>query len=167
MTTTHPRRRSRTRAITLSLTAAVALVLTLAAPAGAVGTASVSAPTGTVYVDSDLVTVSGSVPTGTTSLAVALCDVTSTTTPGSRCDINTALAPDSQWLTGTGTYVVTDFHLVDSWAPDWNLITGSPFPVTGTSTTCASIGTDSCAVVVSFYGSTGFLGFAVSSTLGF
>jgi hypothetical protein len=163
--TTTPRRRSRTRAITLGLGTALALVLAMATPAGAVGTVSVTPPTGTYYVNTQLVDVSGTIPTGTVSVAVAQCNVSTGVTPGTRCHISTALSPDD-YRDSTTTYLVEDFVLASSWTTDWNLTTGSPTPGT-TGTTCTSSGTSACAVVVSFYGTTGHLGSAVSSTLVF
>lgn len=133
----------------LPVTVTVALVATLMFGAAVIFAAPNLSPSGP-YEDEDEVTVSGTAPSGTTHFAVAQCSVKGLTDPedfGKKCHLLTSVAPQPL---SSGTYNVDDFVLRSGWAPNFDFTGGAPVNVGG-STTCKTIGSDKCAVVVAFY----------------
>ncbi len=145
MTTASPRRRARTRAIVASLAATLTVVLATASPAGA----AVSVSGGPTWTDGQLVTVSGNNSSKPTAdvVTVAQCEVTTGVTPGTRCSSTGATSFTA--ITG-GTFSVANFELDQAWALSWNY-TVNPPTSSFTAVDCATIGTATCAVLVSFY----------------
>jgi len=133
--------------------AAVAAVALTATPAHASVTVSPSTglnPAGAT------VTVSGSAPawaSTATRVTLAVCNVASGVTPGSRCDALNASGFETIADYGSGIA----FAVYGSFA-DYTFLGGAGPVATGTTTTCLGATGSQCAVVVSYYNGTTQLG---------